>query len=219
MRVHRALRAKGIDFNSLTYQTKDLGSMGTYEVREDGYLWEHTPVTEYVAGNPKAKDVMDRIGRLKTIEEKWTKRDSFTGYIEFYEDVRNDEFENDYWVEYVAHVVKGRVKSVKVIKWESTPNSYRKNIAEQNRLEMEMEMQHHTEFNRRWYVRAFYHPYCWILHEVFHWYRWTKGAMRIPSSYTVEDFLMNPVEFVAHKRRIARLNRQYGAKQADKVAS
>ena len=175
--------AKGIDFQSLSYQTKDLGqSMGAFEVRKDGYLYkiETSWLDSY------------------TVNDEPIRYD-LTGYVEFYESIQNDEYENDYWIEYKAHFVKGKVKGIELLKWEGASNASRKLMHAQT----EAELKRHFEFQRKWYFKYAYKPYSTFIKSIFRLWRRLKNAM--PYDYTIQNFLMNPIEAIEHQKRIRRL--------------
>ena len=189
--------AKGINFYDLSYQFIDPGEgMGTYEIREDGYIYEYTPIQKWMKGNPNAKELFDRMGHVEIIEEKWTVRKNMTTYIEAYESIRNDDLENDYWIEYQIHIKKGKVDVVKLLRWDVLPNAERKQLVEKHKQEMR-EWQHRK--NKPW-MKYIYLPYANALRITFRAFRRVKAWF--PTDYEVQSFLENPVQEIKRRRRI-----------------
>jgi len=180
--------AKDVDFNKLTYQTKDLECvMVAYEIREDGILYIRRCELEHVPGNPKAKSVIYRIGHMKTIKEWWEATD-FTGTVNFYEglhysDESDDNWNNDYWVEYKATFLKGKVIEIVLDKWDIEDNTERKANSEAFRDEME---QRHILWNK-WYMKYGYRFYDSFVQWVF--IKWNRYKPTLPSAWKIERWL------------------------------
>lgn len=120
------------------FQTKDLDcAMSAYKIDSDGQLWKEC--FDYVDKTEEelAKEKEENKGNkwffqhpVKVSRTYWEK-DSHTGYVNFYDgfydnlEIR-DTWKNDYWVEWCAHIVDGKVKSVELFKWESEDNTERK---------------------------------------------------------------------------------------------
>jgi hypothetical protein len=188
--------AKGINFYDLSYQTKDLGEgMSTYEVREDGYIYEYTPIQKWVKDS-NAKELSDRMGRMEIVEEKWKIRKNITAYIKTYESIRNDDLENDYWIEYQIHIKKGKVDEVKLISWDVLPNLERKQSIEKHKQQLQ-EWQHRK--NKPW-MKYIYLPYANALRITFRAFRRAKAWF--PTDYAVQSFLENPAQEIRRWRRI-----------------
>jgi hypothetical protein len=112
----------GKDFNlsSLEYQTKDLqNALLTYTIKKNGDLFVET--IEYRESTPeeKAEDIKKygkQFGsfRLKVHSRTWEKT-SHTGDVEFYAYEKANQDGRYYTIDYKAHVVKGKVKSIKLV--------------------------------------------------------------------------------------------------------
>ena len=178
-----------VNYNELTYQTKDMNdNMDNYTIRKNGTLWIQKYDAEWIPGNPKAKSVCDRIGHA-VIKRKWHERiKDFTGTIDFYqipglETLRNT-WKNDYWIEFRATFVKGKMKSIVLLKFEAIPNDERKRSEREHLAQIKA----YTQFINRWYIRYTYVPYRNIIMWIFR--QWRKLTYNLPPSYKIEKFLL-----------------------------
>jgi len=137
----------GGDFDprKLEFQTKDLdNAMLTYEIRENGDVYlEHV---EYRESTPEEK-LEDKkrfkgwaTWSLKVKNRRWVKT-NITNDIHFYSYDLNKQDDRYYALDYKAHVVKGKVKSIKLEKSERESDQEHasrvemdKKLAEQMRL-------------------------------------------------------------------------------------
>lgn len=113
---------KDFDPRKLEFQTKDLDpAMVHYEIRKNGDLY--LEVVEYrestLEEQAEDKKKWGRFGALtlKVKNRRWKKTD-YTGDIYFYSYDRNKSDDRYYVLDYKAHVVKGKVKSIKLEKTE-----------------------------------------------------------------------------------------------------
>lgn len=181
----RLSEVKDVDFNSLTYQTKDLNnSLELYTIRKDKTLWIHEQEYKWIPGNPKAKSVMDRIGHCEVIREWDEQLKDYTGTIEFYETIREDQMNYDYCIEFKATFVSGKLKKIDLVKFESESNAERK----KNEANFIAELKAEKEFLSRWYIRFTYVPYRNMIQWIFH--RWNRLTQILPSAHKVERFLL-----------------------------
>lgn len=203
---------KNLKFNKLMFQTKDLGEgMGTYEVREDKYLYEYDPITKWIQGNPSAKSFSERFGYQEVTKEKWKKRDSFTGYITVYTDIQDNEYgegfawDNDYWIDVHVHFQEGKMVSIKVIKLKATPSIVRK----KRELEFIEQRKRAEEISKKFLYRYFYKPYWRSIRWIFTKYRVLKHLISpyIPSAFTVESFLIDPMDEIDRQKRIIKFRK------------
>lgn len=118
----RKFLGKSFDPRKLEFQTKDLdNAMLTYEIRENGDLYLER--VEYRDSTPEEREEdKKRWARfsaftLKVASRKWQKTD-YTGDIHFYSYNRNKADDRYYALDYKAHVVKGKVKGIKLEKTE-----------------------------------------------------------------------------------------------------
>lgn len=139
---------KDFDPRKLEFQTKDLDpAMVHYEIRENGDFYLEQ--IEYRDSTPEEqaedKKKWGRFGAftLKVASRKWQKTD-YTGDIHFYSYEKNKADDRYYALDYKAHVVKGKVKSIKLEKTERESDEEQaariemdKKFAEQMRLNNE----------------------------------------------------------------------------------
>lgn len=118
----RKFLGKSFDPRKLEFQTKDLdNAMLTYEIRENGDLYleriEYRDSTPEEQAEDKKKWARFSAFTLKVASRKWQKTD-YTGDIHFYSYNRNKADDRYYALDYKAHVVKGKVKGIKLEKTE-----------------------------------------------------------------------------------------------------
>ena len=107
------------------FQTKDLDcGLDSYEIREDGTLWLRECEREYTEGNPNGKTWSEKFGIVKETKVWWT-HVKLTISIDIY-DYQHGEGEYDYWVEFEIVFIDGVIDKIKLIKFDATDNSKRK---------------------------------------------------------------------------------------------
>lgn len=125
------MEAKDVDFNKLTYQTKNLdNALESYTIRKDGTLWVKRYEKEYSEGDPNAKSIMDKIGKCKILKE-WDEQIYYTGTIQFYQglqydNINTDNWNNDYWIDYQTIFVEGKINKIELLKFSVIDNTARK---------------------------------------------------------------------------------------------
>jgi len=139
---------KDYDPRKLEFQTKDLDpGMIHYEIRENGDLYQE--LIEYRESTPEEREQdKKKYGKfggwaLKVKNSRWKKIDH-TGDIHFYSYDLNKEDNRYYALDYKAHVVKGKVKSIKLEKSERESDEEQTNRIEMDRKFAE-EMRRHNE--------------------------------------------------------------------------
>jgi hypothetical protein len=118
-----------LNVHELEYQTKDLDcSLNTYKLTPEGLLryevkreWIEDNTMSFLGGSFKAVPNT----------EKWLLENNITNYISFYQSCCDITPTQDAWVEYVAHIVEGQIKEVKLFRFELCDNSERKESAAQ----------------------------------------------------------------------------------------
>ena len=185
------MELKEVDFNKLSYQTKDLEDlMDLYEIREDGTLWVERHEREWVEGNPKGKSICDRVGYMKSVKCWWEQCVNFNGSVNFYEHISFHEYEhikNNYWVEYIALFTNGKVTEMKLHKFEATDNSQ----ARKNHQEFKDKMNARKVLWDKWYMKHIYKYYDNSIDFLFKKYRKFKYFIdtKTPTSYQIEQWL------------------------------
>ena len=108
------------------FQTKDLDSgLDCYEIREDGTLWLRECEREYTEGNPNGKTFSEKFGMVKEIKHWWTHVKKTTT-IRMYDYNSYNDGPYDHWVEFEIVFIDGVIDKIKLIKFEATDNSKRK---------------------------------------------------------------------------------------------
>ena len=164
--------AKNVNFNELTYQTKDFyNALDQYEIREDGTLWVKNIEREWIQGNPNGKTFSERIGHVKNIKETWEQR-NYTGEVVFYEGIQyseqaNDDWNNDYWIEFKAIFVEGKILKIELVKFDARDNTERKQAIK----ELHDKLEKRQELWNKWYMKYGYVVYDRIVAWIFRKYR------------------------------------------------
>ena len=148
------MKALGFDVNNRSFQTKDLSNSLSNYVIQDGILFEKKyRINEFVEGNLKSKDWIDRLGHIKR-EQPYLER--VTGYqnceINFYDHTQNVQGLYDCWVEYKAIFNNGKCTSIVVDKFNQ--------ISNYDRLKQEREwLEDMDRINNLWYNKYFRHTW------------------------------------------------------------
>ena len=148
------MKALGFDVNNRSFQTKDLSNSLSNYVIQDGILFEKKyRINEFVEGNLKSKDWIDRLGHIKR-EQPYLER--VTGYqnceINFYDHTQNVQGLYDCWVEYKAIFNNGKCTSIVVDKFNQ--------ISNYDRLKQEREwLEDMNRINNLWYNKYFRHTW------------------------------------------------------------
>lgn len=167
-----------------SYQTKNLSNgLDEYRIDKDGFLWREKADGYHEEGDPKAKSMMDRLGRFVETSRTW-ERELTTRAVDFYELFEKQEFKNDYWVEYHTSFVDGKLNQISLFKFKKEDNAERKARKEK----WEKQLKDRNEFLNKWYVKSWYAPWRYIVRMVFRTYR--KIKYYIPSDWQVENFLL-----------------------------
>ena len=170
-----------------TYQTKDLGeNLSYYQICKEGLLWREKVDGYFKEGDPNGESLTDRLGYFEETG-RTVIRDYRTCTIHFYEffqyEMNGTGLNNDYWLEYEATIVDGKVTKISITDFSKTDNSERKQRDEKWKREFK-----ETEtFINKWYIKPWYSPWRFCVHYLFRQYR--KMQNHLPSSWNVERFL------------------------------
>jgi len=171
---------KDLDFNSLSFQTKDLDNcLSLFEIREDGTLWQENYETEYVPGDKNGKTFSEQFGCIKILKRWWEERKD-TVTINFYEYIQKDNYKNDYEIEYVTVFVHGKLISLELLKFEYSDNAKRKDRFQK----MSEEFKARDVLFNKWYIKYIYVPYSKIIRYIFKTYN--KLKQKLPPSWEIE---------------------------------
>lgn len=148
------MKALGFDINNRSFQTKDLSNSLSNYVIQDGILFEKKyRINEYVEGNLKSKDWIDRLGHMKR-EQPYLERVTYyqNCEINFYDHTQNVQGLYDCWVEYKAIFNNGKCTSIVVDKFNQVSNY--------DRLKQEREwLEDMNRINNLWYNKYFRHTW------------------------------------------------------------
>lgn len=132
------------------YQTKDLENcLSTYKIRKDGTFWLKKVNAKYVEGDKNGNSVFARLGRMETISSKWVKivHEAKSIIVYDYQECSQSSF--DYFIEYEIFFVKGKVKKIKLVKFEATNNAGRK----ARTAEWQKQHEQRVKFCNKWYFK------------------------------------------------------------------
>lgn len=130
------------------FQTKDFYcAMDNYCIRADGSLWRQAYVWETT-----------RKGRPCRKPGEWQPLIAYTGTVRFYDSINGRKA--DYWVEWEAVFVSGKVAELKLRQWEERDN--RERLEGEARWKLENEKR--ERFLATWFGRRVYPAYAWIVH-------------------------------------------------------
>lgn len=154
----------GLSSNNHNWQTKDLdNSMSLYYIQGGRLLEQKYKTTEWVEGDTKSKNWLDRIGHMKK-EDPYLEPVYHHGEIYFYDFVQNVQDKWDCWIEFKAIFTNGFVDRYELVKFDKKDNS--------ERLQQEKEWKENQEkIASVWYNRYFFYtkPVRWFMNRV--WYR------------------------------------------------
>jgi hypothetical protein len=135
----------GRDWREQIFQTKDFEClMITYVIREDGTLGEQTYDFE-----------TNRKGLPRRKPTGWQALSSYTGTVCFYNSIYGNNA--DYWVEWIAVFVCGKVSELKLHQWEERDN--RERLASEAKWNLRTKK--HEKFLATWAGRHIYPAYAW----------------------------------------------------------
>lgn len=147
---------------SESFQTKDLdNSLSTFEIREDGSIWEEKVEREWVEKDPTAKNYWDRGGYSKAISREW-KRLSITDTLTLC-DYQTTDGDNDYWIEYKICLKDGLVSHSELLSFSATSNADRKASSEK----LEQEMTDWYNYKKTFKYRFFFGPWNSLISFIF----------------------------------------------------
>ncbi len=136
--------------HSFGYQTKDLENcLTSYQIRKDGSVWWKQVKSKYVAGNENSDSIFGRLGRMEPISSKWVRVENIPKSINVYDYNESEKGDFDYFIEYEISFAKGRVKKVKLVKFEANDNSGRK----ARTAEWQKKWEQRDKFCSKWYFK------------------------------------------------------------------
>jgi len=163
------------------FQTKDFDqSLATYTIDENGQLFILRIEGEWEPGNKDSDSFIGKLGYFKTTKT-WQERLNTTITVVFYDYIHSQNTDYDYFIEYEAVFVDGKITSVKLIEFTATDN------AERKKKDIEFEEQHkkHREFIKTWKYKYFVRPYNKSISFVFR--QLGKFSYKLP-------YLLNRIE-------------------------
>ena len=137
------------------FQTKDLDlALSLYDIDENGQLFIHQYEGEWTEGNEDSESIIGRMGYFKTTK-KWLEQLNTTTTIIFYDYQHSKNTDHDYFIEYEAVFVNGKMTSIKLIKFEANDNAERK----KRDIEFDEQLKKHHQFIKTRKYKYFVSPY------------------------------------------------------------
>lgn len=141
--------------SSYDFQTKDLDlALELYSIDENGQLFLHLSEGEWVEGNKDSESLIGRLGYFKTTR-KWLEEKIITATVTFYDYQQSNNTDYDYFIEYEAIFVDGKITSVKLIKFEANDNADRK----KRDVEFKEQLKEWQDFSQSKRYKYFFKPY------------------------------------------------------------
>ena len=140
---------------SHSFQTKDFEcALDVYIIDKDGQLLIERRDTEWIEGDPNGEGFLSKIGHLKTIKT-WLEPLTNTCTIQFYDFIDSNKTDYDYFINYEAVFINGKMSSVKIINFEANENAKRK-IRD---AEFAKKNKENYQFRQTWKYKYFVKPY------------------------------------------------------------
>lgn len=172
------MKELGLDARNYSLQTKDLDNvMAEYVLQENKLYITKYKISEWVDGDPKAKNMFDRIGYLKR-EEPYLEEVKHHGVIYGCEYRTNVDNKWDCWIEFELKFTDGLLTESSVHKFDKVDATER--IQRQDKFMREIK-----ERNSRFINKYFFHTTA---------YRWFGGKIR-----RVLSAAANALQTIAYK--------------------
>jgi len=137
------------------FQTKDLDlALATYIIDENGQLFIHRFEGEWEPGNKDADSFIGKLGYYKTTK-KWVEQLNTTMTVIFYDYQNSSDTDYDYFIEYEAVFINGKISSVNLIEFKANENEERK----KRDLKFKKEMDEWFELKKTRKYKYFIGPY------------------------------------------------------------
>ena len=145
------------------FQTKDLDlALSSYDIDENGQLFIHRYEGEWIEGNKNSESLFERMSHFKTTK-RWLEELNITTTIVFYDYQHSQNTDYDYFIEYEAVFIDGKMTSIKLIKFEAKDNAERKKMD----IEFDGKLKRHHEFINTWKYKYFVKPYNRTISYIF----------------------------------------------------
>lgn len=170
---------------SKDFQTKDLDSaLDLYEIDKNGQLFIQRSEGEWIEGDKNATTFSAKMGHFKTTK-KWTEMLFSTATITFYDYQHSKDTNYDYFIEYKAVFINGKISSVEIVDFEAKDNAGRK----KKDLEFDKKLKDWYEFTKTRRYKYILRPYASFIRFVF---RNIRNFLTFSQSklYFVEKFFL-----------------------------
>jgi hypothetical protein len=148
---------------SKDFQTKDLDSaLDLYEIDKNGQLFLQRSEGEWVEGDKNATTFSGKMGYFKTTK-RWKEELALTATINFYDYQHSQNTNYDYFIEYKAVFIDGKISSVEIIDFEARDNAERK----KKDLEFDKKLKDWYEFTKTRRYKYILRPYASFIRFVF----------------------------------------------------
>lgn len=149
--------------NQTAFQTKDFDcTLSYYRIDSDGNLFENKTEVEYVEGDEPPGSLLKTLGHCK-VTKKWNEPVNITTTIRMYDYTHSNNTQFDYWIEYEVCFVDGKLRSVKLVNFETHDNTSRK---KQHEL-FEKQLAASIEYKKTFRYRYFGKHYNFVVNFIF----------------------------------------------------
>ena len=170
---------------SKDFQTKDLDSaLDLYEIDKNGQLFLQRSEGEWIEGDKNATGFVAKMGYFKTTK-RWKEELTLTATINFYDYQHSSDTDYDYFIEYKAVFIDGKISSVDIIDFEARDNAERK----KKDLEFDKKLKDWYEFTKTRRYKYILRPYASFVKFLF---RNIRNFLTFSQSklYFVEKFFL-----------------------------
>ena len=170
---------------SKDFQTKDLDSaLDWYEIDKNGQLFVRRSEGEWIEGDKNATSFAAKMGHFK-IAKEWIEKLNHTITINFYDYQHSSNTNYDYFIEYKAVFIDGKISSVEIVDFEARDNAERK----KKDLEFDKKLKDWYEFTKTRRYKYILRPYTSLVRFVF---RNIRNFLTFSQSklYFVEKFFL-----------------------------
>lgn len=170
---------------SKDFQTKDLDlALDLYEIDKNGRLFLQRSEGEWIEGDKNATGFAAKMGYFKT-NKIWKEELALTATINFYDYQHSSNTDYDYFIEYKAVFIDGKISSVDIVGFEARDNAERK----KRDLEFDKKLKDWYEFTKTRRYKYILRPYASSIRFVF---RNIRNFLTFSQSklYFVEKFFL-----------------------------
>jgi hypothetical protein len=152
---------------SFGFQTKDFDcALQIYIIDKDGQLSIERREVEWIEGDEKAKNFLDKVGYPKTTKT-WLEPLNYTGVIQFYDYLNSNNTDYDYWIQYEAKFIDGKSENIKLINFEANSNFKRKERDAKFEIELKKQRELCKTFRYKYLIKPYNESIKFLFRKLF----------------------------------------------------